>query len=1168
MAVRKGQLTKTITVAGGMQDDVPEFHQEHPTCAYIENGRFRKVNEIEKRLPDVALSDTGLPSTGDPLTLASQGETLLTLDEAGSVFTRDTAEGTGWEEYASDTIPYSVETSWQGTPAPGIGIIAAGESSGLTTDYRLIAWEERVPNQTKNSNDSTVSLVIEARSLNGSLITRDRVDGRSPKCTYFNDGVPVIYYCDSNGLMWLVNRNAFSAALVHTSTTLTCDLEHPEIAGRIANDAAITHQDDLRVGWLEDGGASGMFHVGYDPFDGSEGALVYKTGTTVKAAKLSSAGTPATPFTIATDSGTVVYTPLSVAPDTTGDAGFLVSYNDTAAVTTGSGDLFFLRWDMTAETQSESFAMGANITGTDCPRIVNASLVYDHIGPVGYRFATTVTTAEPEAQRSFLVSDTAYVASGAIDETLDAFNVENRFQDHRLVSEVTFRQTDDPGDSRDLLFCLEQWVPLASPWTSLTPVDEFATVPVLIKPVTTLVIITSYENTDGSYNVIATLGAGQNKGYNASSSEQSPHLNSAFVVGEQPSVVTRTLLQPEDISLNMLAAGATGDRMKMLFPGEGAPKVIRLTPATSLRSRAFGDITYFATGVPTQFDGTIYGEAGVFDQPEITYFDAAPADGDGATDADDMESISYEKLTDPTTDEWCTYQVVVGFADHLGQLHRSAPSIPLWVDGLALASRADDENQVELGYTMPLSVYKSGRDYFVEVFMGLGSASPQLVATQYIDVSLGHNVITPPSIVVQHTVRSHSSQKDPIRSSEVLYTEGNVLPSDPWPAFDDFVITSNRMFAISSEVPGTIYYSKLLEENIAPEFSAALVLSVGRNRTLTGLGAIDDKVMIFSKDEIFAIYDTGPDNTGANGDFIVDRLQTTVGCEDAESIVEITDGLCFYSSVSKEFHLISRDLQIHDIGKAIEDTANAITDVKAAIIVPDEHEVRWYVDSAAQAEFGTAPGTTSPVRPARPRYQNVLPSGAVLVYNYHYKKWCVFSGQDAKHAVLHENAATYIETNYNPFQADTSAWGTDTDNLLKVRLPWLRVNQLQSYGRIDELTVLGKYLSDWTSDPCEAGDLQVTLTYDYEGYGADSDVYRFRANRGDMGEARMQLAVHPGRPKCQAVQVEFEEIATTAVEVWEPTYRPGRGFVLAGIDLNYTPLSGTGSKTLPAAQRK
>jgi hypothetical protein len=142
---------------------------------------------------------------------------------------------------------------------------------------------------------------------------------------------------------------------------------------------------------------------------------------------------------------------------------------------------------------------------------------------------------------------------------------------------------------------------------------------------------------------------------------------------------------------------------------------------------------------------------------------------------------------------------------------------------------------------------------------------------------------------------------------------------------------------------------------------------------------------------------------------------------------------------------------------------------------------------------------------------------------------------------------------------------------MKIETPWIKVNQMQDFGRFYGLTFLGKYLSSWTgSGVVQAGDIQVTIHYDYEGPLGDTDTHRFRANV-DFDPAdgdRLQFRVRPKRQKCQAIKITIEEVATTAVEVWEPTYTTGQGYILTGVDIHYGAKGGSGDKSLGAARRK
>jgi len=1205
---RKGQLNKTLLLSGGMQDDVSEFLQADPSAAYIENGRFRKKDEIEKRLPDTQMSETGLPTTGSPLLLASpKGNSLITLDNEGTLYTYDEDEGTTWGSRETNVIPYTHETLFQSAPEAGMGICTAGEATNAqSSKFKIMAWEEKV-----NKGlvvPSGCNIVVEVRRPNGDLWFREVIeDARSPKLRVARSYQRPVLYFHNTALdrveYRVVSGNSLAGGVFTSNDIDDMATEHPDIDGLQDNHASVSNREnDLRVGFCADGQGHGYWDVDFgwpsddDPYSG---VCVWLDADQVRVriAKLYDYQGMSIDYVLKIG-GTTRYTPLSVAYDATNNkSAILLAEYDTV---NSEGSIRIEVWDHDTNSVYSSSSRALNGLQYGEARCVSGDIVHDNTQPDGkqFRYAVTVVGNEPWIMSSARQSRTSGVIYGYYDTTVGVVT-DGGFPNHRVASEITFDKAAWSSTTpRRMIFAVEQFNPNACPNMTTqgtdTPAhtDEFMSVPVLIRPHTTVVVSCARADVDG-YKVIATLGAGQNKSINASSAETDPHLLGAYLLddGEEPHICVRNVLQPEDISWQNSNPAEAGNKTNVLFHGEAACRVAKLTPAETLKSRVYGEATYFSSAVPCLYDGVAFGEQSVFDQPEITFINQT-----AEASTNEYEGWAYEKLTTPAdTDDWERFQVVVGYADHLGMLHRSAPSTPLWVSGMDV----DDDNFSTgvIGFSCPLSAYREQRDYFVEVYHGRGEGAMHLAGVRR--WSPQTDLYDSKVFFRMHHYTSND-YFDPVRWSEVLYTEGSVLPADPWPTYKDFVITSNRMFAVGSELPGTVYYSKLFEENIAPEFSAPLVLSLGRQRNLTAIGKIDDKVIVFTDDnEVFAIYDTGPDNTGANGDFIIDQLQTTVGCSDPESLVEIPDGLCFYSDRSKEFHILSRDLQVHDIGKAIEDTANAITDIKAAIVVPDEHEIRWYVDSASQSEWGASPQTPTggiPARPPRPRYQNVLPANPVLVYNYHYKKWCVFSGQDGQHVVLYKNYPTYIESDWDVFKADPDAWGEEGHSLT-IRTPWIRLNQLQSFGRLDEAAFLAKYLSDWKDNGSgfESGDIQVTTRYDYEARLADYDyeseehITTFRANQGHLGGkekrdidlyeggavpvevwlGRCQFSVHPSRPKCQAVQFEITDVNTVAVEVNEPNdYVLGRGFAISGVDLLYSPKHGLGTKTSPQGTSK
>jgi hypothetical protein len=568
---------------------------------------------------------------------------------------------------------------------------------------------------------------------------------------------------------------------------------------------------------------------------------------------------------------------------------------------------------------------------------------------------------------------------------------------------------------------------------------------------------------------------------------------------------------------------------------------------------------FLGTSCPTWYDGsTTLCSVQPIESPEVVgWDDITPADKD-------MGSYgAYQDLV-AANESAKVVNLVAGYYDDSGLIHRSAPSLDFYI-GRTKASETDG-TAIRVWFTPPLGLAR-GRNYFVEIYEAWPGGVGQLAATRQLSSNDGSTV--------QHidwaTNLSPYSTKDldvvDYRSAKTIYTAGNVLAADPWPNFDLVVRSGRRLFAHSISDPATIFYSKTFESGVAPEFSASLAVSIG-NEKITAMGAIDDKVIIFSATGCWVMYGTGPDNTGANGDFFIEQMVFPVGCTDQQSIVTMQDGIAFYSSTTEEFHLFTRDLQLVDIGESVKTISENITDVVSSLVVPNDHELRWYCTRTVGDEYVADSATDSPAQPPRPFLENQAPAGSIFVYNYKYKKWSIIEDGSSRteRTVMIGCCVGELAADWDLYKESTTTF----DKLCKWETPWIKVNQLQDFGRFYGLTVLGKYMSSWSGSPLEAGDLQVTIRYDYEGALGTTDVHRIRANV-DLDPAdgdRLQFRLRPKRQKCQAIKLQIEEVATTAVELWEPTYTTGEGFVLTAVDVHYGAKGGSGDKSLGAPRRK
>jgi hypothetical protein len=243
------------------------------------------------------------------------------------------------------------------------------------------------------------------------------------------------------------------------------------------------------------------------------------------------------------------------------------------------------------------------------------------------------------------------------------------------------------------------------------------------------------------------------------------------------------------------------------------------------------------------------------------------------------------------------------------------------------------------------------------------------------------------------------------------------------------------------------------------------------------------------------------------------------------------------------------------------------------MIVPDKNEVWFSCDSSVLSRDDEYVGQTGSA-PPRARVSRAWPytqTACRMVYNYEHGKWSINKVNGEELFYQYSNGKPFGIQSFVCYPYDQGDW--HWSELMKLESPWIKINQLQDFGRMYSLTILGRYLSDFADTHAagvEAGDLQVTLKYDYEeDPSADTDVYTFTANQDLLKENgdRLQLRIRPKRQKCQAIKLVIEETATTKIELHEPTYTTGRGFEITAVDVEYG-YKGGSSRDFGGTRRK
>jgi hypothetical protein len=480
------------------------------------------------------------------------------------------------------------------------------------------------------------------------------------------------------------------------------------------------------------------------------------------------------------------------------------------------------------------------------------------------------------------------------------------------------------------------------------------------------------------------------------------------------------------------------------------------------------------------------------------------------------------------------YVFTYEWTDNSGNLHRSAPSIPITI----VTTTPTSTNTLHVP-TLRLT-YKISPNP-VRIVGYRWSVAQQ---TYYQFTSVTSPIVNDPT-VDSVTITDTLSDLN-ILGQTLLYTTGGVVENIAAPASIASALFKNRLFLIDAEDRNVLWFSKQVIQNTPVEMSDLLTIFVaptsgaqGSTGPMSALGAMDDKLIIFKRDAIYYITGTGPDNTGANNDFSDPIFITgAVGCANPSSIVLTPSGLMFQSD--KGIWLLGRDLQTTYIGAPVEQYNTQI--VMAAQAIPGTNQVRFTLDN-----------------------------NVTLMYDYYYGQWGTFNNTFAISATLFNGVHTYLNSYGQVFKETPGTYLDGSEPvLLSLTTGWINVAGVQGYERFYEMLLLGTYYSPFK--------LNVQLAYDYNTSPVQATlIVPDNYSKPWGGEAQwgsggpwggpgnvFEARLFPERQKCESFQVSINEI-------YDPSFTNVNGVIPAGQGLNLSGMSLTvgvkkGTRTQKASQ--
>lgn len=480
-------------------------------------------------------------------------------------------------------------------------------------------------------------------------------------------------------------------------------------------------------------------------------------------------------------------------------------------------------------------------------------------------------------------------------------------------------------------------------------------------------------------------------------------------------------------------------------------------------------------------------------------------------------------------DQTYFYQAVYEWTDASGNIHRSAPSVPVEV----ALSAGTGTASVDVMVPTLRTTYKQN----VRICIYRWSTAQQ----NYFEItSVLSPLLNDPTVdTVTFTDTNSDAQ---ILGNTLIYTTGGVVENLPGPACAAIALYKSRLFLADSEDLNLLWYSKQVIETTPVELSDLFTQYIAPTtgvQSSTGptlaLSAMDDKLVAFKENAMYYMVGVGPDNTGANND-LTDPvyISSTVGTSSQQSIAFIPLGLMFQSS--KGIWLLGRDLSTSYIGANVE-TLSLANVVNATAVPPGTNQVRI-----------------------------MLSENVTIMYDYYFGRWGTFDCPPSISSTTYLDLHTYLDKFGRVFQETPGLYLDGVRPVLfSFTTSWINLAGLQGFQRAYMLYILGQYKTPHK--------LALTLSYDYEDGPTQSLVLTPNQSYSTWGSdpywgdgpvwgstpSLEQYRVFLSRQKMQAFQLSLSE-------QWDSSQgiAAGAGLTISG--LNMVVSVKKGFVPLPASQ--
>lgn len=466
----------------------------------------------------------------------------------------------------------------------------------------------------------------------------------------------------------------------------------------------------------------------------------------------------------------------------------------------------------------------------------------------------------------------------------------------------------------------------------------------------------------------------------------------------------------------------------------------------ALGSLEVNGLTLLAGASPQYFDGVVSVEAGMHHAPRLSNA-AGGSSGSG--------KVVYLCAVE----EW---------QDAAGNLHTGPPSNVIEVPDMATTG---DDWTVDISWVPGVAPTKK-----VSVFRtAVDSTGPFYRAVSEGGVNVPESTLFPTGqfALVPDTLYSTGAAGEP-------------LPYEAVPPCRHLTTWDGRVWLAPGDDGQSVYFSNVVEEAFAPEFSPLFRRRVPRSwGRVVGCAAAGDRLVVICERKIGAIFGAGPTPSGEQDNYsqitpIVEHIGGVWGAPN--SIVSTAEGVWFQSRFG--IRLLGGGgivrTEAHEAGAEFDSAIVGTTLTLSAIPVPGKQQARFYASSG----------------------------GRSFVWDSQWRQWCEFSFSGLSATVAGDDVYIIRSSSVVWKDDDTLVEDAGTGFGASLKTAPIQVAGFQGLQRIRRINILGKQ--------GESGeDVSISLAGFFDGEAPVALVNSQPATPNSQGNFQAQH--HLVRQKCQSL---------------------------------------------------